>query len=250
MKLLRRVLLTILAAMLVAVGGFVAWANTPARPSPEALAAMKTTAGAKVSADAAGRLIFEPVGAATGVGLILYPGARIDPRAYAPVARSTAEQGSVVLIVPMVLHLAVLSPGRAQDVMEAYPDIRTWAVGGHSLGGAMAARFVHEHPGTVAGLVLWAAYPGASDDLSQSPVKVLSISAARDGLATPETIAATRPLLPPGTTWVTIQGGNHAQFGSYGTQAGDRTATISAAEQWNLTAQATAQFLARLAPQP
>ena len=250
MKLFRRILLTILIALLVAVGGFVAWADTPARPSPEALAAMKTTAEAKVSTDEAGRLVFEPVTTATGVGLILYPGARIDPRAYAPVARSIAEQGSVVIIVPMVLHLAVLSPGRAQEVMGAYPDIQTWAVGGHSLGGAMAARFVHEHPGTVTGLVLWAAYPGSSDDLSQSPVHVLSVSAARDGLATPEKIAATRPLLPSGTTWVTIQGGNHAQFGSYGTQAGDHTATIPPAEQWRLTAQATARFLARLAPQP
>ena len=249
MKLLRRILLTGLVAVLVAVSGSVAWANTPALPSPEAFAAMKTTAEAKVSTDGAGRLVFEPVGNAIGVGLILYPGARIDPRAYAPVARRIAEKGSVVIVVPMVLHLAVLSPDRALEVMEAYPDIRAWAVGGHSLGGAMAARFVHQHPGEAAGLVLWAAYPGNSDDLSQSLVSVLSVSAARDGLATPEKILAARTLLPPGTTWVTIQGGNHAQFGSYGTQAGDRTATISPAEQWNLTAQATAQFLARLVPQ-
>ncbi|HPS69678.1 MAG TPA: alpha/beta hydrolase [Candidatus Cryosericum sp.] len=249
MKVFRRILLTVLVAMLVAVGGFVAWANTAALPSPEALAAMKTTAEAKVSTDGGGRLIFEPVGNATGAGLILYPGARIDPRAYAPVARSIAERGSVVIIVPMVLHLAVLSPDRALEVMTAYPDIRAWAVGGHSLGGAMAAHFVHQYPGKAAGLVLWAAYPGSSDDLSQSPVSVLSVSAARDGLATPEKIAAARTLLPSGTTYVTIQGGNHAQFGSYGTQAGDHAATIAPAEQWNLTAQATAQFLARLVPQ-
>ena len=54
---------------------------------------------------------------------------------------------------------------RAQEVIAAYPEIQHWAVGGHSLGGAMAARFVYQHPGAIQGLALWAAYPASSDDL-------------------------------------------------------------------------------------
>ena len=53
---------------------------------------------------------------------------------------------------------------------------------GHSLGGAMAANFVYTNPGLVDGLVLWAAYPASSNDLSSSEVRVVSISGTLDGL--------------------------------------------------------------------
>jgi hypothetical protein len=75
--------------------------------------------------------------------------------------------------------------------------------------------------------VLWAAYPANSDDLSQLDLAILSVYATRDGLATPAKIEASRPLLPPDTRWVAIDGGNHAQFGWNGPQSGERPATIS-----------------------
>jgi len=79
MRTFRHVLLTLLLMIGLAIGGFVAWANTPAKPSAEAYAAMKSTDDVKVSLDAAGRLLFEPIGVQSGVGFILYPGARVDP---------------------------------------------------------------------------------------------------------------------------------------------------------------------------
>ena len=250
MQIFRRVLLTLVLVTGLAVGGFVAWANTPAKPSAEAYAAMKSTDDVKVSLDAAGRLLFEPIGVQNGAGFILYPGARVDPRAYAPLAAGIAASGSVVVVAPMLFNLAVLSPERAQDIIDTYQGIRTWAVGGHSLGGSMAARFARLHAKEIKGLVLWASYPASVDDLSASALAVLSVSASRDGLATPAKIAAARPLLPPTTTYRLIDGGNHAQFGSYGTQMGDHAATIKPADQWRLVIQATADFLTQVAKQP
>ena len=250
MQIIRRILVTLLIIVLLAAGGFVAWANTPAKPSADAYAAMKSNDSVKVSLDAAGRLLFQPTGVRNGVGFILYPGARIDPRAYAPLAQGIAARGTTVIITPMLLHLAVLSPERAQAVIDSNPDIQTWTIGGHSLGGSMAAHFARLHPAEIKGLVLWASYPAGTDDLSGSTLPVLSVSASRDGLATPAKITAARGLLPGATTYEFIEGGNHAQFGSYGAQMGDHAAVISPAEQWHLVVQATAGFLARIAKQP
>lgn len=249
MRIIKRVLVTLLLVVLLAAGGFVAWANTPAKPTAEAFAAMKSNDRVKVSVDAAGRLMFEPTGVRNGFGFILYPGARIDPRAYAPLAQGIAASGVAVIITPMLLHLAVLSPDRAQDVIDTHLDIHVWTIGGHSLGGSMAAHFARLHPAEIKGLVLWASYPATSDDLSSSTIPVLSVSGTRDGLATPAKITATRDLLPATATYQVIEGGNHAQFGSYGPQMGDHAATIPPAEQWRLVVQATADFLARIAKQ-
>jgi hypothetical protein len=114
----------------------------------------------------------------------------------------------------------------------------------------MAARFARLHAKEVKGLVLWAAYPSAGDDLSASSLPVLSVSASRDGLATPAKITAARPLLPPTTVYQPIEGGNHSQFGSYGIQMGDHTATIAPSQQWKLITGATADFLDQVAKQP
>ncbi|MCX6086414.1 MAG: alpha/beta hydrolase [Caldiserica bacterium] len=250
MRILKRILVTLLLVIGLAMGGFVAWANTPAKPSAEAYAAMKSNNDVKVSLDAAGRLLFDPIGVQNGVGFILYPGGRVDPRAYAPLARSIAARGSVVIVAPMLFNLAILSPERAQEIIDTYQGIRVWVIGGHSLGGSMAARFARLHTREIQGLVLWASYPASSDDLSASALPVLSVSASRDGLATPAKIMAARLLLPPTTTYRPIDGGNHAQFGSYGAQMGDHAATIPAAEQWRLVVQSTADFLAQAATQP
>jgi hypothetical protein len=95
----------------------------------------------------------------------------------------------------------------------------------------------------VAGLGLWAAYPAGSSDLSGRDLAVASIYGTRDGLATEEEIAASRPLLPPDTQWTAIEGGNHAQFGWYGPQSGDNEATISREEQQAQIVAATLELL-------
>ncbi|MDH4136258.1 MAG: alpha/beta hydrolase, partial [Anaerolineae bacterium] len=208
---LKRWLGPLLLLFLLALVGFVVWASAPSSPMPEALAALQSDSQVRVETKP--WLIFRLVAEEPTVGLILYPGGRVDPRAYAPAARAIAAAGYLVVIVPMPLNLAVFGSNRAAGVMAAFPEVERWVVGGHSLGGAMAARFAHRRPSAVQGLVLWASYPAASDDLSARDLAVASIYGTRDGLATGEKIAASRPLLPAETRWMAIAGGNHAQFG-------------------------------------
>jgi Alpha/beta hydrolase family len=179
-------------------------------------------------------------------GLMFYPGGFVDPRAYAPFCRALAEKGYFVVIVYMPLDLAVLNPAAGTAAYREHRFIRKWAIGGHSLGGAMAARFAHQDSTLFRGLLLFASYPDGSNDLSKRGITVSSISASLDGLATPDKIAETKKLLPSTTEYVVIDGGNHAHFGSYGKQARDNDATISAAAQQVIMLEATLRLLKRL----
>jgi len=239
-----RIALLIVSLIILVIAGFVLWAETPAQPMPEAMSALQSDA--QVTVTSGSLLVFTPATMKPTTGFIIYPGGRVDFRAYAPAAHQIAAQGYLVVIVRMPLNLAVLNPNAGSQVILAYPQIKNWAIGGHSLGGAMAATFAKTNRGEVQGLVLWAAYPASGTDLSHSGLHVVSIFGSRDGLATGEKIDASRPLLPEDTTWVQITGGDHAQFGWYGDQAGDNAATISRTDQQAQVGAATLEMLNRL----
>ncbi|MGC8782687.1 MAG: alpha/beta hydrolase [Anaerolineae bacterium] len=245
MRILKRILLALLIVLLLAVGGFTAWAYTPLGPMPEAIAALQSDAAVQVTTSP--WLTFAPQGGRPTTGLIFYPGGRVDARSYAPAARAIAARGYLVVIVPMPFNLAVTNPGAAAAVIQAHPEIRHWAIGGHSLGGAMAANFVYTHPTAVEGLVLWAAYPAGNNSLADRRLAVVSIYGTRDGLASQFEVGASRSLLPPATRYVAIEGGNHAQMGWYGPQPGDGEATLARSEQQAQVVAATVELLASLA---
>jgi len=234
----------LLAVPLLALAGFVIWASGASAPMPEALAALQSDG--QVTVQNSQWLIFRPVATPSTAGLIFYPGGKVDYRAYAPALRAIAAQGYTTVIAPMPLNLAVFAPDRAANIIAALPEVKQWAVGGHSLGGSMAAHFAYAHPNAVQGLVLWASYPASSDNLSSHNLAVVSISGTLDGLATPAKVEASRPLLPAATRWVPIAGGDHAQFGWYGPQAGDNPAAISREEQQKQVVAATLDLLQSL----
>jgi pimeloyl-ACP methyl ester carboxylesterase len=244
MRTIKKILLGLLVVLALLIIGFVIWGSTPSKPMSEALAALESTTTVKVKQD--GWIEFAPVGSTPTTGFIIYPGGRVDYRAYAPTAQAIAEKGYLVIILPMPLNLAVLNPNAAEKVIAAYPDIQNWVVGGHSLGGAMAANFAYKNPSLVSGLILWAAYPASSNNLSSTDLDVLSIYGTADGLSTGDKIDASRQLLPENTTWFPIEGGNHGQFGWYGIQPGDNPALITREEQQAQIVQATVQFLEQL----
>lgn len=233
--------LALALVLLLCAAVFVVWANTGPKAMPEALDAMRSDG--EVQVDTEPWLVFRPVDVETKTGFIFYPGGRVDPRAYAPAARELAAAGHPVAIVSMPLNLAFFAPDRAAEVIAAFPEVDRWAIGGHSLGGAMAARFAYQNPDAVQGLALWASYPATADDLSGRDLAVTSIYGTRDGVATEGEIAASRPLLPPETQWVSIEGGNHAQFGWYGPQDGDYQAAISRTTQQDQIVAATLALL-------
>lgn len=234
-------LLLILAGLLIAIPvGFVGWASFPLGPGSAAQAAMQPDEVVSVET-VHGWTVFRPIGKEVQTGYIFYPGGRVDYRSYAPILKSLAQQGFLVVLVPMPLSLAFFTPNKADGVLAAFPEIQYWALGGHSLGGAMAARYCFTHPGKIQALILWASYPADTDSLANQKLAVLSIFGSEDGQV--KEIESSSPLLPANTTWIKMDGGNHAQFGDYGLQPGDGQAKISPHQQWNQVTSATAAFL-------
>ena len=245
----RRWLWVLLLVPLALVLGFTGWAVAgSARNAPAAVAEAALVSDAEVTVALEPWLSFRPVNSTPTIGFIIYPGGLVPPEAYAPAARAIAAAGYFVVITPAPLNLAVIAPDAAAEVIATYPDIERWAIGGHSLGGAMAARYAYENPDAVDGLVLWASFQAQNNDLSDRDLAVTSIYGTNDGLSTPEEVQASAQLLPPDARLVPIEGGNHSQFGAYGDgpQNRDNPATISFVEQQAQIVAATVELLQQL----
>lgn len=178
-------------------------------------------------------------------GLVFYPGAKVDPRAYVRILRPVAEAGYPVIIVKFPFNLAVLGMRDAGAFIGAEDLVQHWVVGGHSLGGAMAASYATDERDELDGLLLWAAYP-PNPMTERTTLDVTSVFGTNDGLATVADIEASKADLPPGAQFVPIDGGIHAFFGDYGSQAGDGSPTISREDAQAQIVDATLIQLARI----
>lgn len=240
-----KLVLAVLAVIVVSsVLAFVFWANDALPASDVALQAMQSDEQVRVSEEN-GWVTFSPADdPQPEMGFIFYPGGRVDYRAYSPVLRMIAEQGYFVALVPVPLNLAFFDINVAASVQAQYPEISHWVVSGHSLGGVAASVYAKDHLDELDGIVFFASYP-ADESLKNADIKILSIYGTRD-MAGMEKFDETKILLPTQTHYVVIDGGNHAQFGSYGFQPGDNEATISPEEQWTQISTATVEFLKTL----
>lgn len=159
-------------------------------------------------------------------GLIFYPGAKIDPKAYF-YKLSDLSNGQVgkmrVFITKPTLNLAFFSINQADQVIQDHPEVKKWIVGGHSLGGAMSCEYIKNHSDKISELWLFAAYCGS--DISSLNLNVISIHGSLDGILTPQILSENRKNLPVSALDVEIQGMNHSQVGNYGLQSGDNIAT-------------------------
>jgi dienelactone hydrolase len=189
-------------------------------------------------------ITMSPEGAPASKGLVFYPGARVDARAYQDILAPAVDAGNLVVILKEPLGLSLLDGNQARGAMADNPGITTWAVGGHSLGGVAASSFALNN-NDISGLVLYASYPLDSLNARPGP-SVLSVSGTRDGLTTPVKIDASRELLPADTEFAVVQGGVHAFFGDYGAQPGDGEPGISREAAQEQIAAATVSFLNRL----
>jgi hypothetical protein len=227
-----------IVALALIVGAI--WFLQPQPLLPEATAALASTPTVEY-ADADGWLAYRPVGSTPTTGLIFYPGGKVEAAAYAPAAQAMAARGYATFVVPMPLNLAILGVDRALDVQAAHPEIEHWAIGGHSLGGAMAGQFLAAHPGAADGLFLWAAY--SSGDVSTQTLDAVSIYGSldngADSFSSPDNLAK----LPPAAPTVVIGGGNHEQMGHYTGQPNDPPATIPRADQQAQAVEATVRLL-------
>lgn len=178
-------------------------------------------------------VVFEPKNAT--VGLIFYPGGKVEHDAYQPLMEALAREGILCVLVKMPFNLAVFDINAADGIQEQFPQIKDWYLGGHSLGGSMAASYLADHADEYKGLILLGSYSTA--DLSDTDLKVLSIYGSEDRVLNREKYNENRSNLPDGFTETVIEGGCHAYFGMYGAQDGDGTPTIANHEQIRLTAE-------------
>ncbi len=163
--------------------------------------------------------------------IIFYPGGKVEETAYAPMLHELAGQGMDVCLVKMPFRLAVFDRNKADDVMKQH-NYEHWYIGGHSLGGAIAANYAAEHSSQFTAAFLLAAYP--SKPLDEN-TRAIFIYGSEDGILNMERIEEAIQNMPDNGEKYVIEGGNHAQFGNYGKQDGDGNAAISCEEQQRRT---------------
>ena len=237
MKKLRRLVYVILIILLIGTGGLVGWATFSAQEATERAVIVLNDNSVQLED---GLLVFQP-DSTTDKGLIYYPGGLVDPEAYAVSAQGIADAGYLVVVPKMPLNLAFLGINRADGIRASYPEIDSWVIGGHSLGGAMAAEYAKNNVNNIDGLIMYASYPANYDDFIDFPVPILTIIGSNDPgsirqEAFYETVSASASIY-------VIEGGNHRQYADYSYQNNDGIATISAAEQQEQIITATVQFL-------
>ena len=232
----RAVLITVLAVLILAGISGAVILNSSYEADDEAIKAFLPQGYSYIKED--GMIIFEAEEAKRG--LIFYPGGMVEYSAYIPLLYSIAEDGILCVIVQMPFNLAVFDTDAADRVLEKYPDIEEWYIGGHSLGGAMSAGYL-ENRTDFEGLILLGAY--SASDLSDKNMRVLSIYGSEDTVLNKEKYETNRQNLPENFVEVVIDGGCHAYFGMYGAQKGDGTPSISNEEQILITAEQITKFI-------
>lgn len=228
------------AVVVLLVGGILIYSQVGvmgAEPGP--LAEAQADPGLTITDEGAGIVLSRTTGA-TGQGLVFIPGAKVQAEGYiATLADTVIDDGVTVVITKPWLNLAFFDPRPLSTFTDLAPEVSTWAVGGHSLGGVRACQLATDADA----LVLFASY--CANDLSASGLPVLSLSGSEDGLSTPQKIADAKGELPADATFVEIPGASHASFGAYGPQPGDGTPTADPAEVDRVIAEELAGFLPR-----
>lgn len=232
-------ILLLTAILLVVITFCAVYVNDYYRTDYEAIAAFSTDVETYVTTFDDNTVIYTPEN--PKAGLIFYPGGKVEYTAYEPLMQMCASEGILCVLVEMPLNLAVLDANAAQGIQEKFPDINNWYIGGHSLGGSMAASYLSENTESFDGLILLGSYSTA--DLSSTSVKVLSVFGTEDMILNRDKYEQSRANLPADYTELAINGGCHAYFGMYGEQDGDGTATISNTEQIEITVDAITDLI-------
>ena len=240
----RRTVGIALVVLVAVLAGAFAWYVQPQPVLPEATASLTSTAEVTFT-DARDGLEWSPARETPTTGLIVYPGGKVPPEAYGPAAQAIAARGYLAVITPMPFNLAVLDIDAADRVRAAHPEVDSWVIAGHSLGGSMGAQHVANRPDAYDGLAFWAAY--AASDLSALDLGAVSIYGTLDAGAARMSGPEAQAALPPDAVFVAIEGGNHEQMGWYTGQPNDPPASISREDQQAQVVEATVALLDRVA---
>ena len=236
----KKIVFAIIIVLIVSlVGGTVYYINDYYKADEVAVSLITAPKTDVTITEENGVFTFKPQNATKGI--IFYPGGKVQAESYAPLMQTLAEKGVLSVLVTMPGNLAVLDMNAADGLQEKYPEIQSWYMSGHSLGGSMASSFIAENSKDFDGIILLASYSTAN--LSNLGLDVLSIYGTNDGVLNMEKYEEYKPNLPEDFKEVVINGGCHAYFGAYGEQEGDKKATITREEQIEITVNEILQFI-------
>ena len=228
-------LISLLGCLLLSfVAGFV-YLSIHYSVQEEALEVLSDPAGAIITRIDGGYFVD---GSGETVALIFYPGAKVDTEAYLPLMKQIADNGVDCFLADMPMRMAIFDKNAADKFITNY-NYDCWMIGGHSMGGMVAAKYAKEHPDMIDGVVLLAAYP--TEKLSDS-TGLLSVYGTEDKILDRKQYDDAKKFFPSHYTQIAIVGGNHSQFGNYGFQSGDGVANITTREQQTQTAFAIVSF--------
>jgi hypothetical protein len=224
-------IVSIITVISLCFGAFAIYVNDYYRADPKAISAFVTVDNIAIE-KRDDTTVYAPENATNG--FIFYPGGKVEHTAYEPLMKACADKGILCVLVEMPFNLAVFDVNAANGIVEMYPEIKNWYIGGHSLGGSMAAAYIADNTDDFKGLILLGSY--SATDLSETELKVLSIYGSEDLVLNRDKYNENKINLPKGFTEIVIDGGCHAGFGVYGAQDGDGTPTITSREQITITA--------------
>ncbi len=226
-------IISVIAAFAVIIGVFGIYASDYYHADPKARIIAEEDTDAYTAEYTDNGIVFSPN--EPKAGLIFYPGGKVEYTAYAPLMAELAERGVLCVLVKMPFNLAIFDINAADGIREDHPQVTEWYIGGHSLGGAMAAIYASNHLANVKGLLLLGAYSTA--DLTDSGLNVVSLYGSEDKVLNLEKYEQSRSNLPADFAELVIEGGCHSYFGDYGMQDGDGEPALTRAEQFAVTAQ-------------
>lgn len=223
----KKILIYFAGVILIAVLGFFVYASQYYHGDSLAISTFQNSKNIIIKDDYIIFLASEP----GDVGLVFYPGAKVEPIAYSPIMEKLAVEGITCVLVKMPFNMAIFNWDAAEKVYEKIPEVKNWFVGGHSMGGAMASKYASENEDKIEGLVLLGAYIYGEYPQENALTIYGSLNSNIE-----KNINYSKNI-------VVIEGGNHAQFGNYGKQKGDLPATITWEEQQNIAVQEIKKFI-------
>ena len=232
------ILISLCAAIIVIGAGCFAYLSIYTPAQDVTVEAFANSDGAKVSKIDGGYFVD---GSGDDKALVFYPGAKIDSKAYLPLMKKLADGGIDCFLLEVPMHMAIFDMNAADRITDNY-SYDTWILSGHSMGGIAAAKYAADHD-NVDGVVLLASYPTSQ---LPEPTALLSIYGTEDKVLELKAYEDSKKYFPSNSKEVVIEGGNHAQFGNYGEQTGDGTATISRENQQDQTAKAILEFTVKI----
>ena len=209
------------------------------RADVQAIAAFAVSENVKTEKIDGNNLVYKTENAKAG--LIFYPGGKVEYTSYEPLMKACAEKGILCVLVEMPFNLAVFDIKAADGIREQFPQVESWYIGGHSLGGSMAASYLADNKDYFDGLILLGSY--STEDFSSSDINVLSVYGSEDKVLNRDKYEKNKSNLPKDFTEYVIDGGCHAYFGMYGEQSGDGKATVTNIQQIRITADVISGFI-------